>query len=254
MRKHSAIIIDDETQARNALRELINTDFPQIEIIGEADGVETGILAISTKKPDIVFLDINLGDGSGFDVLEQLTIKDFALIFTTAYDQYAITAFKINAIDYLLKPILEEDMKRALEKIDRQISPTELTAQLELFKDMISDTKRPSLVEKKIVLKDNNSIHFIKTKEIIFCKSEGPYTEFTIYPDQKILVSHNLKDYEDILDPLSFIRVHHSYIVNVDKIVRYNKGSGGTLILLGGYEIPVSQRKKEMVLELLSMN
>lgn len=124
MRKHSAIIIDDETQARNALRELINTDFPQIEIIGEADGVETGILAISTKKPDIVFLDINLGDGSGFDVLEQLTIKDFALIFTTAYDQYAITAFKINAIDYLLKPILEEDMKRALEKIDRQISPT----------------------------------------------------------------------------------------------------------------------------------
>jgi two-component system LytT family response regulator len=254
MRKHSAIIIDDETQARNALRELINTDFPQIEIIGEADGVETAIFAISTKKPAIVFLDINLGDGSGFDVLERLTIKDFALIFTTAYDQYAIAAFKINAIDYLLKPILEEDMTRALEKIDRQISPTELTAQLELFKEMISETSKLPKAEKKIVLKDHDSIHFIKTQEIIFCKSEGPYTEFIIHPNQKIIVSHNLKDYEDLLSPYNFIRVHHSYIVNIDMILKYNKGSGGSLMLQGGYEIPVSQRKKEMVLELLSMS
>jgi two-component system LytT family response regulator len=249
---YTAVIIDDETQARNALRELIVTSFPEINIIGEADGVETAIEIVAEKNPDIVFLDINLGDGSGFDVLEKLPKKDFALIFTTAYDQYAITAFKLNAIDYLLKPILEEEMKRALEKIDRKTSPNELAIQLELYKDLVSKNKKGIAAEKKIVLKDQDSIYFIKTSEIIYCKSEGPYTEFTIIPHQKITVSNNLKDYEDLLEPYNFVRVHHSYMVNIDLIVKYNKGSGGSLILQGGYEVPVSQRKKEMVLELLS--
>ncbi|MBK7958347.1 MAG: response regulator transcription factor [Bacteroidetes bacterium] len=254
MKNYTAIIIDDETQARNALRDLIQTDFPNISIIGEADGVETAVQAISTKKPQIVFLDINLGDGSGFDVLEQLTNKDFSLIFTTAYSEYAIAAFKLNAIDYLLKPILEEDMGRALEKIDRQNSPNDLSMQLELLKEMVHDSSKATRAEKKIVLKDNESVHFIKMSEIIFCKSEGSYTEFTIAPHQRITVSNNLKEYEEKLAPYNFLRVHHSYIVNIDMIVRYNKGSGGSLILEGGHEIPVSQRKRDMVLDLLSIN
>lgn len=254
MKNYTAIIVDDETQARNALRDLIQTDFPHIRIIGEADGVETAIQSISTQKPQIVFLDINLGDGSGFDVLERLTNKDFSLIFTTAYSQYAIAAFKLNAIDYLLKPIIEEDMRGALEKIDRQSSPDDLSRQLELLKEMVHDSSKTSRAEKKIVLKDNESVHFIKISEIVFCKSEGSYTEFTVLPNQRIIVSNNLKDYEEKLAPYNFIRVHHSYIVNIEMIVRYNKGSGGSLILEGGYEVPVSQRKRDMVLELLSIN
>lgn len=254
MKKYSAIVIDDETQARNALRELINTDFPFIDIVSEADGVHSAIQAISLHSPHIVFLDINLGDGTGFDVLEHFTQKDFLIIFTTAYDQYAISAFKQNAIDYLLKPILSEDLKLAMDKIEQRVSSTDLTLQVELLKEMMTDSSRQKKLDKKIVLKDQDTIHFIKTQDIIYCKSEGPYTEFYIHPNQKIFVSHSLKDYEDLLAPYGFIRVHHSYIVNKEMILKYIKGNGGILQMQGNYEVPVSQRRKEMVLELLSLD
>jgi two-component system LytT family response regulator len=253
MKKYKALVVDDETQARNALRDLIETDFPQIEIIAEADGVDTAIQAIDSNNPSIVFLDINLGDGSGFDVLERLSKKDFFLIFTTAYDQYAISAFKQNAIDYLLKPILSEDLKFAMEKIAQQTSSIDLTMQVEMLKEMMTEPGRLRKADKKIVLKDQDTIHFIKTQDIIYCKSDGPYTEFYIQPNQKIFVSQSLKDYEDLLEPYHFIRVHHSYLVNKDMIIKYIKGNGGSLLLQGNFEIPVSQRRKEMVLAQLTL-
>lgn len=246
----NTLIIDDEKQARNALRDLLQTDFQHIEILAEADGLEAAIEAIDLHKPDLIFLDINLGDGTGFQVLEQVQWKNFMVIFTTAYDQYAVTAFKLNAIDYLLKPVMAEDLKAAIEKAQDKITEKNMAQQLQWFKEMYHGNKNQ---EKKIVLTDNETIYFIRVQDIIRCQAEGTYTEFYIAPNQKITVSRSLKEYEDMLMPYDFIRVHHSHLVNREKIQKYIKADGGSLLMEYNHHVPVSQRRKAVVLSMLKL-
>ncbi len=246
----NALIVDDEKQARNALRSLLQSHFPEINILAEADGVGAAVEAIDNHKPDLIFLDINLGDGTGFQVLEKVNWKNFMVIFTTAYDEYAITAFKLNALDYLLKPVITEDLGLAIDKAHQKISEKHMSQQLEWMKEMMQGNKPQ---EKKIVLSDNETMYFVKVHDIVRCQAEGTYTEFYIMPNQKITVSRSLKEYEDMLSPFGFIRVHHSHLVNKEKIIKFQKSDGGSLLMENHHQVPVSQRRKGIVLTELKL-
>jgi two-component system LytT family response regulator len=247
----NCIIIDDEKQARNALRDLLTVNFTHLHIIAEADGVTAAVTAIDAHKPDLIFLDINLGDGNGFQVLERTIWKNCMVIFTTAYDQYAVTAFKLNAIDYLLKPVMAEDLQAAVDKVQGKLNDLSMLRQLEMLKEMMQSGRGH---DKKIVLKDNDTIYFVKVHDIIRCQAEGTYTEFYVSPNQKITVSRSLKEYEELLIPFGFLRVHHSHLVNRDKIQKYLKNDGGSLLLEGNHLVPVSQRRRTNVLAELNLD
>jgi two-component system, LytTR family, response regulator len=241
------LIIDNEQDLRSGLRELIlkTTNAPIIE---EAEGVESGLQKINSFQPDIVFLDIEMNDGTGFDLLSKLISPSFQLIFTTAHNQYAIQAFKFSAIDYLLKPVDIDELRNCLDKAIANINKTDLSKQLGIMMQQLF-VKQDE--EKKIVLNDKQTTYFVKLSDILFCEAEGPYTKFYIAGSNNILISKNLKEYEELLTPLGFLRTHHSYIVNPAKIKMYDKTDGGALILEGGHSVPVSQRRKEFVMQVL---
>jgi len=242
------LLIDNEDNVRHGLKalvQLVSTDMPIIE---EANGVYTGLQKIKSFSPDIVFLDIEMDDGTGFDLLNQVSNPSFQLIFTTAHDQYAIQAFKFSAIDYLLKPVDPAELSKSLEKATGNIRHSDLNTQLSILTQQLSQKTDH---DRKIVLKDIDTTYFIRIHDILFCQADGTYTKFYIANNSPVLVSKNLKEYETLLEPLGFLRTHHSYLANPDKIKMYDKTDGGTLILEGGHRIPVSQRKKDFVLSML---
>lgn len=242
------LIIDNEELLRSGLKELINNCSDHLPLIEEADGVASGLQKVNQFRPDIVFLDIEMEDGTGFDLLSKISNPGFQLIFTTAHNQYAIQAFKFSAIDYLLKPIDPEELQKSLDKATANINKSDLSRQLAVMMQQLAAKPEG---EKKIVLKDIESTYFIKVNDILFCEAEGTYTKFYFTNNDPILVSKNLKEYEAILEPLGFLRTHHSYLANPTKIKMYDKTDGGALILEGGHSIPVSQRKKDTILSLL---
>ena len=244
--KLNTLIIDDEKQARNSLSSDLNKHQDTITFLGEADGVETAVKLINDKKPDLVFLDINLGDGSGFDVLERASYKKFMTIFVTAYDQYAIKAFKVSALDFLLKPVDSDELAEAVKKAESLIKPNTSEEQIKVFRDT-----KVSGAEKKIVLKELDAVHIVKVNDLIACEASGIYTTFYINNNKQIVVSKNLKEYEEILEPYNFLRVHNSFLINANKIEKFEKSDGGFLILEGGQRVPVSQRKRDVVMEFL---
>lgn len=243
------LIVDNEEHLRTGLKKMLQkyvNDDTQIE---EAEGVKSGIIKIDTFNPDIVFLDIEMGDGTGFDLLTQLSKPKFQLIFTTAHNQYAIQAFKFSAIDYLLKPIDIDELKLSLEKAIGNINKNDISKQLSVMLQQLGGHNND---EKKLVLNDKQSTYFIKLTDLIYCEAEGPYTKFYIKDMHPILISQNLKDYEDMLTPHNFIRTHHSYLINPSKIKMYDKADGGALILEGGHSVPISKRKKEAVMDIIT--
>ena len=220
-----------------------------MHIIDEADGVISGIEKINAFNPDVVLLDVEMDDGTGFDLLRQLNNPVFQLIFTTAYNQYAVQAFKFSAIDYLLKPLDPVDLNIALQKAADNINHHTLQNQLYILMQQIGNKDG---VGKQIVLKDIDKTYFVKLSDILYCEAEGSYTKFYIVNAEPIFVSRNLRSYEELLAPAGFIRTHHSCLVNPEKIKVYDRKTDcGTLVLEGGYTIPVSQRKKDFVIQFL---
>ena len=242
------LIIDNEPALRSGLRELVSSIGKPDDQIEEAEGVITGLDKISAFDPDLVFLDIEMEDGTGFDLLKQLNNPSFQLIFTTAHNKYAIQAFKFSAIDYLLKPVDPGELAVSMDKARTNIRKSDLNNQLAVLMQQLSAKPGP---DKKIVLKDIESTYFVKISDILYCEAGGTYTKFYIEGADPILVSKNLKEYEAILEPHGYLRTHHSYLVNPDKIKMYDKTDGGALVLVSGHSIPVSQRKKEMILQIL---
>jgi two-component system, LytTR family, response regulator len=242
------LIIDNEVALRSSLKKMLQLLLNEEISISEAGGVVEGLEKINTVVPDIVFLDIEMDDGTGFDLLKQVVQPKFQLIFTTAHYQYAIEAFKFSAIDYLLKPISPTALQESIERAKRNLKSNDLKAQLEVLMQQVTHKNEH---DKKIVLRDSESMYFIKVADILFCEAEGPYTKFYFANLTPITISKNLKEFEQLLEPLGFIRTHHSYLANPDKITLYDKTDGGALILEGGQSIPVSQRKKDMVLQYL---
>jgi two-component system LytT family response regulator len=242
------LIVDNEKEVRELLKDMIAAVSPEVHTIDEADGVATGVQKINAFKPDIVFLDVEMGDGTGFDLMNKIPSPAFQLIFTTAHNKYAIQAFKCSAIDYLLKPVDFTELENSLQKASIAISGNSLSKQMAVLMQQLTakDTS-----EKQIVLKDSEASYFVKVADILYCEAEGSYTKFYLQNNSPIVISKNLSTYEELLALYGFIRTHHSYLVNPAKIKMYDKTDGGTLILDSGHTVPISHRKKDYVMQVL---
>jgi two-component system LytT family response regulator len=244
-----ALIIDNEEPVRNALKTLLGSLCPQVTEIREANGVTNGIAAIREAEPDVVFLDVEMDDGTGFDLIKHLTTVPFELIFITAHNKYAVEAFRLSAIDFLLKPFSASEIVRSVERATKQIKSKDILRQLQILQESLGTIKS---VDKKIVLRDSESFHFVNVSDIIRCEADGAYTRFHITGMKEILISKGLKEYEDMLTAYNFIRVHHSHLINLRQVVRFDKADGGALIMANKDNVPVSQRKREVLLEALN--
>ncbi len=247
MKNHKAIIIDDEEHCRNALKKQLSWSIPDLEIIGMASNISDGKKLLETHNPDILFLDIEMPGGSGFDLIASMQNISFHVIFTTAYDEYAIDAIKLNAVDYLLKPIDGEELVTAYNKIIAK-QKAETGTQLE---SLINHLRKQNKNINKIALPTQEGLEFICTDSIIRCESEGSYSYIYMKNDKKLFLSKTLKSLESIISDESFIRVHHSHLVNINCIKKYLKGAGGQLVMEDGSIIPVSKSKKNSFLERL---
>lgn len=247
MKNLKAIIIDDEKPVVNLLEGMIGQFCDGVEVVATANSVKTGVIQIKNFSPDLIFLDINLGDGSGFDLLEQLGDKAPMVIFITAYNEYAVKAFKFSAIDYVMKPINLEEIEAAVQKCRNQIEKEDLSEKLKVFLQNMDGSNGD---EKKIVLKTSESIHIVKVGEIIRCESDHNYTEFYLVGGRKLLVSRTLKEYDDLLHTYGFFRTHQSHLININFISRFDKADGGELVLTDKTRVPVSKRKRDELFEL----
>jgi two-component system, LytTR family, response regulator len=242
------LVVDNETNIREGVVSMIENFCENVTGIHEAEGVISGIEKIEEVSPDVVFLDVELDDGTGMDLLSKLTEINFHLIFITAHNKYAIDAFKFSAIDFLLKPIAPDDLIAAFEKAKQLHKNKYLSQQLQIMQQSLLKIVSK---EKKIVLKDSSSIYFVNVNDIIRCESSGQYTEFYFEEAKRIVISKSLKEYEELLEPYGFIRPHHSHLINTNKILRFDKINGGSLIMEDQTEVPVSHRKKSDILNLL---
>ncbi len=240
-----AIVVDDEPGARSALINLLTNLFEDIKIVGEADGVDSGKKLIAEKKPDLLFLDVQMQDGTGFDLLAGIDRSNLQVIFVSAHDHFAITAIKFSAVDYLVKPVEPIELQKAIEKIRQQKSLTEVQKKLDLLLSNVNKIE-------KIALPSLNGIEFVKLNDIVRCEAESNYTVFYLINGEKIVVSKTLKEYEDILSRNNFFRIHKSVIINIKYLKKYIKGDGGTVIMEDGTELAVSRRRKDGFLEALS--
>lgn len=238
------VIIDDEIGAREAISDMIKIYCSEIEIIGEADSVLTGLQLIKQEQPDLIFLDIKMKDGTGFDLLNRVSNKEFAIVFLTAYDEYAIKAFKFSAIDYLLKPLDPDDLIKTLNKVSKYLNFEK--QQLSQLINNLNSIKKES---KKMVLKTMESIFLINIPDIIRCEATGNYTRFILKNQKPVLVSKTLKEYDELLKEYHFFRVHQSHLVNLNHIIRMDKADGGTLVMVDKQSVPVSTRRKEALIK-----
>jgi two-component system LytT family response regulator len=241
------LLIDNEASVRTILKEMIQQVNPSLHIIAEASGVESGLEQITIFQPEVVFLDVEMNDGTGFDLLKRISAPSFQLIFTTAFNQYAMQAFKFSAIDYLMKPVDPVELGNSLSKAARNINQGNLHRQLEVLMQQLPGK---GVQEGQIVLKDMDATYFVKIRDIMYCMAEGAYTQFFIRQGDPILVSRNLHSFEELLEPTGFIRCHHSCLVNPVHIKMYDRKTEN-LVLEGGHSVPVSQRKRDHVIKLL---
>lgn len=245
------LIIDNDDAIREGLKKLLLKYCPQVTEISEANGVSSGLENITLVKPDLVFLDVEMNDGTGFDLIQKLEKIDFALIFITAYNKYAVKAFKFSAIDFLEKPIDPLELIVSINKAVEIIEKKSFSNQILVLEESLSQFQNHRKETKKIVLNDGKSMHFVRVSDIVYCKADGAYTEFVFANIKSILISKNLKEYEELLSDYGFYRTHHSILVNLAKVERFDKGNVGNLILEGNIYVPVSTRKKEALMRLL---
>lgn len=239
------LIIDDEPQSRETLHAMVSECFPDIWNIREADGVKTGLTAIHNYQPEVVLLDIQMNDGTGFDLLDHLPTQTFSLVFTTAHDEFAVKAFRYHAVDYLLKPIDYEQLEEALHKVQEKNSPL-LSSQLSALLDSIK-VKRLE----KLALPSHEGITYIRLDEIAYLQSEGNYTTFFLKERSKVMVVKPMQDYDEILPKDQFFRIHQSYMVQASEVRRFLKEES-EVILLSGDRLPVARRRRQEFLDWLN--
>ena len=237
-----AIIIDDEPGNIDVLKKMITDFCEDIEISGTATSVDEGIKVIRERKPDLVFLDIEMPGKNAFDLIDYLIPVEFEIIFVTAFEHYALKAFRYSAIDYLLKPLNIGELREAVEKAGKRIKERNFQDRLNNFFS-IEKKKEPKIA---IQLKDGYS--FINYNDIICCSSEGAYTVISLVNGSKLLSSNNLKHFTELLPEDLFCRIHHSHLVNLDHAIHYSKGRSGTLLMVNKMMLEVSQRKKDELL------
>jgi two-component system LytT family response regulator len=242
------IIVDDERKSRVTLENLLNANCPGVAISDGCDSIETALVSIEKHSPDLVFLDIEMPFNNGFTLFERIKHPKFDVIFTTAYDQYAIRAIKFSALDYLLKPVDVDELKNAIAKV-KQKKESNQNQSLN-FELLLSNLKSKSA---KIAVPTFDGLQMINAEEIIKCTAHESYTELTLTNGSKLMVSRILKEYEDLLSDLNFFRIHNSYLVNLTHIKKYIKGDGGYVVMSDGESCEVSRRKKTELLNKLSL-
>lgn len=242
------IIVEDEVNARKALVNMLEFYEKDVEVIGQAINVEEGIELIKNKQPDLVLLDVRLPDGTGFDLIAKLKKYDFKLVFVTAYNEYALKAIKLSALDYLLKPVKPNELNRALDKVRAAIENEE---QLKVkYETAIENFSKPA-PKRKIILNTVDSMYVLEVSGIIRCEASENYTSVYAKGKDRIMLAKTLKDFEEMLVPFGFFRVHQSHLVNLQYVDTYEKRGSGRVLLKNGEKIPVSTRRKEGFLRAL---
>lgn len=242
------LIIDDESNARQAIRNMLSIYCKEVRVVGEAEGVISGVIAIAKMEPDLVLLDVEMPDGTGFDLLRKLNEIDFAVIFITAHEQYALQAIKFSALDYILKPVKPDELVAAVERAVKS-RKEDLILKLKSYAENTEEKNRPP---RKIVLNTATNVYVINVEEILRCESDENYTKIYFLDREKIIISKTLKEFEELLSPYGFFRVHQSHVINMAYVESYAKGLGGAVVMKNKERVPVSSRRKETFLKLLS--
>jgi len=243
-----SIVVDDELKSRESLKKMLTTFCEGVDVLATCQNVKEAVETIRNVKPDVIFLDIQMQGETGFDLLSQLSPINFEVIFTTAYSEFALQAFKVSATDYLLKPIDVAELQHAVEKVKQDKDRLGENI-MERMKQLLQNMATPEPENYKLALPTAEGLTFIKVKDIMYLKASGNYTEIFMADGSKQLVSKNLKEYDDLLSPQHFFRTHHSFLVNINCIKSYVKGEGGYVIMNDGASLDVSRRKKEAFLE-----
>ncbi|MNV16604.1 Transcriptional regulatory protein YpdB [compost metagenome] len=243
-----AVVIEDIETIREEYVALIRQHCPSVNVVGQADSVASGVQLIKQLSPDLVFLDVDMPDGTGFDLLQKLSPVDFKVIFVTGYEDYAVRAFRFSAIDYLLKPLDAFELTEAVKKAEGSLGQETFNTKLA---NLFANMERPKDLQ-KLILKTADRIYSVNVQDIIHCESDKNYTTFYFINDPKLVVSTNLKEYDAILSPHHFFRTHQSHLINMAYFDHYIKANGGNKIVLKNKQvIPLSVRKKDEFLDLL---
>lgn len=244
-----AVLIDDEKNALEMLEWQLNTYCPQVQIVATCDTADRGIAAIRLHAPELLFLDIEMPKKNGFEVLQAFSEPSFETIFTTAYNQFAIRAFRFAALDYLLKPIDADDLVNALKRYERK-HQNGFKEQLDL---LMQHYRQPDNLPEKISFATQQAVHFIRPETITYCESDGNYSTLYFLKGAKLVVSKTLKEVEEVLIHYNFLRIHNSYIINLKHVSRYVKADGGSIEMTNGKQLPVSRQRKEEVMKALNL-
>jgi two-component system LytT family response regulator len=242
-----AILVDDELNSLQNLQFKIQEYCPTIKVVAQTQNPEEAIRLIQQYKPDVIFLDIEMPRMSGFKMLEQIPEVDFEIIFITAYNHYAINAIRISAFDYLVKPVAIEELQKTVERL-RNFTVKKTRERAELLKKNLAN---PKSQEDHIAIPANDGLEFIQIKQIIRIESSSNYSKLVLLNSRQLLVTRQLKDFEELLQDYRFYRVHHSHLVNLNFIAKYVRGDGGQIIMRNGDIIDVSRRKKDVFLKLI---
>jgi two-component system LytT family response regulator len=246
MAKKKVIVIDDEKRTRDLISRMLQSFDLDIDVIGMGENVESGKTIINELKPDLIILDIQMPDGTGFDLLRNVRYTDFKTIFVTAHEEYAIKAIKFSALDYILKPVDPEELSNSVEKALSTLSTPIYSRQIDALQENLNNSKK-----KKLVLKTTESVFVVSLEEIIRCESHRNYTTFYLTGAKKIMVSKTLKDFETILSSHHFLRIQQSHLINMDFVDRYDKTDGGAVVMIGGSRVPLSSSKRDIFFKIL---
>jgi two-component system LytT family response regulator len=244
----NVFIVDDEFQSRNLLCKLLLENFQNIAIAGQASNVKEAIEGVNKYSPNLLFLDIELNGETAFNFLQRLENINFQIIFTTAHDEYALQAFRFNAIDYLLKPIMLSELEEAINKAIKHLPEQKFTSR-EQISNLDSAIKHPKAIPDKIAVPTSDGFVLLPLQEIIFCRASGNYTEFHLLGNKTLLSSYTLKQYHDLLIDHYFFRAHRSYLINLSYVKMYRRGDGGTAVMQDGSEVEISKQNKAAFLQ-----
>lgn len=240
-----AIIIDDEPNAVGLLTLRLSQHCPQVEVVASCTNSHKGIQAIIDYRPDVVFLDIEMPQLNGFQVLEAVSGVSFSLVFVTAYDKFALKAFRYSAVDYLLKPIDTQELIQSVERVEKQQKTA--PEQLEHLKHQFSNPGR--ILPDRLALPYQNGVSFVNMKDIVFCESDDNYTKFLLSDGQQYLVTKSLREIQELLEERDFLRVHRQYLINLNHIKKFVKGEGSYVVMTNQHTIPVSRAQKDRLME-----
>lgn len=241
------LIIDDENHCADRIAWLLSRCAPEFEIADKASSVEEAIASTHKHHPDLVFLDVQIGNKTGFDYLRQVEKTDFDVIFTTAYDQYAIEAFKFSALDYLLKPIGVDDFTQAIKRYTNRLSRNHFDKKMDVLLHNLKSVKS----KRKITLPTQEGYEFLDLGQIIRFQADGNYTHIYLVDRTKFTVSKTLKTFDEIMEGSHFFRVHHSHLINIEHVKKYTRGKGGYVTMIDDSTVDVSTRKRDEFLSYL---